>query len=212
MEHRHISIAEQVFERIENDILTNVYAPGEIVTELKLSETLSVSRTPVREALHRLEQERLVEFIPKGVRIIGINLEDIKIIYEMRLRIEGLAAGLACKKVTDEQIAEMKETLDLQEFYCNKPDSDNIKKMDNAFHKLIYKASGSAHLYQILYELHKKAGKYRKASVSDQSRAELSLQEHRSIFNAIVERDTEKAERLTMEHVRNARDSILSRI
>ena len=83
MEHRSLSIADQVFEKIENDILTNVYEPGEIVTELKLSENLSVSRTPVREALHRLEQERLVEFIPKGVKIVGINLEDIKIIYEM---------------------------------------------------------------------------------------------------------------------------------
>ena len=211
MENRHVSIADQVFEKIENDILTNVYSSGEIVTELKLSETLSVSRTPVREALHRLEQERLVEFIPKGVKIIGINLEDIKIIYEMRLRIEGLSAKLASEKATDEQIKEMKEVLDLQEFYSNKPDSENIKKMDNKFHELVYKASGSAHLYQILYELHKKTGKYRRASVSNHSRAKLSLAEHRAILDAIISRDGEKAERLATEHVKNARDSILNR-
>lgn len=210
MENRHISIADQVFEKIENDILTNVYSSGEIVTELKLSETLSVSRTPVREALHRLEQERLVEFIPKGVKIIGINLEDIKIIYEMRLRIEGLSAKLASEKATEEQIQEMKEVLDLQEFYSNKPDSENIKKMDNKFHELVYKASGSAHLFQILYELHKKTGKYRRVSVSKQSRAKLSLAEHRAILDAIISRDSEKAERLAIEHVKNARDSILN--
>lgn len=211
MENRSLSIADQVFEKIENDILTNVYTPGEVVTELGLSEALSVSRTPVREALHRLEQERLVEFIPKGVKIIGINLEDIKIIYEMRLRIEGLAAKLASERATDAQIKEMKDVLELQEFYCHKPDSDNVKKMDNQFHELVYKASGSAHLYHILYELHKKTGKYRRVSVSNKGRAELSVKEHLAILDAIKNRDSEKAEKLTIEHVKNARDSILSR-
>lgn len=211
MEHRSLSIADQVFEKIENDILTNVYEPGEIVTELKLSENLSVSRTPVREALHRLAQERLVEFIPKGVKIVGINLEDIKIIYEMRLRVEGLAVSLACEKATEEQLNEIKEVLDLQEFYCNKPDSDNVKKMDNKFHELVYKASGSAHLYQILYELHKKTGKYRKTSVSDNNRAKCSVEEHRAIYDAIVKRDKVLAEKLAIEHVKNARDSILEK-
>ncbi len=211
MEHKNISIADQIFERLENDILTGIYPRGEILTEIKLSEELGVSRTPIREALHRLEQEKLLEFIPKGAKVIGITIEDIKIIYEMRVRIEGLAAALACENASEEQLNSMKEYLDLQEFYCGKPDTDNIKKMDSSFHDMLYKASGSAHLSHILNELHTKTGKYRKVSVSNQSRAALSVKEHRAILEAILDKDANKAEALTIAHVKNAMNNILSR-
>ena len=91
---RTVSLADQVFEKLEDDIITGVYARGEILTELKLVETLGVSRTPVREALRRLEHERLVRETGKGTMVLGITAEDLMDIMDIRIRIEGLALDL----------------------------------------------------------------------------------------------------------------------
>ena len=88
MEHRSVSIADQVFEKLEHDILSGEYARGEVLTETRLSEKLGVSRTPIREALRRLEQEHIIEMRSKGAVVIGISREDIDAIYEIRQRIE----------------------------------------------------------------------------------------------------------------------------
>lgn len=210
MDHRTLSIADQIFEKLENDILIGNYERGEILTESGLSETLGVSRTPVREAVFRLEQEHLVELIPKGIRVIGISFEDIKIIFDMRVRIEGLGARLAAQNATDEQIATMKEFVDLQEFYYLKKDIENMKIMDSNFHKTLYEMTNSMHLYQTLYELHKKTLKYRGVSISRESRASLSVKEHREIYEAIANRNSDLAENLTVMHIENARDNILN--
>ena len=87
-----VSLADQVFEKLEQDIITGVYARGEILTELRLVEQLGVSRTPIREALRRLEQERLIRETGKGSLVLGITVEDLIDIMEIRQRIEGLAA------------------------------------------------------------------------------------------------------------------------
>lgn len=210
MEHRTLSIADQIFEKIETDILVGKYERGEILTESGLSEALGVSRTPVREAIFRLEQEHLVMLIPKGIKVIGISFEDMKIIFDMRVRIEGLGARLAAQNATDEQIATMKEFVDLQEFYYLKKDTENMKIMDSNFHKTLYEMTNSMHLYQTLYELHKKTLKYRGVSISRESRASLSVKEHREIYEAITNRNSDLAETLTVMHIENARDNILN--
>ena len=155
LEHKTISLAEQVFERLENDILTGKYQRGEILTELKLVTDLGVSRTPVREALHRLEQEHIIESTPKGILILGVTEQDLKDIFAVRLRIEGMASYCAAENMTAEQLSELKETLELQEFYVTKQDPERIKTMDSKFHQLIYRYCGSAVLNDTLLPLHK---------------------------------------------------------
>ena len=92
MEHKMISIADQVFDQLELDILSGAYERDEILTESKLSEQLGVSRTPIREAVRRLSQERLLDLTSKGIRVVGITRQDIADICDIRLRLEGLAA------------------------------------------------------------------------------------------------------------------------
>ena len=211
LEHKTISLAEQVFERLENDILTGKYQRGEILTELKLVADLGVSRTPVREALHRLEQEHIIEITPKGILILGVTEQDLKDIFASRLRIEGMASYYAAENMTEEQLAELKETLELQEFYVTKQDPERIKKMDSKFHQLIYRYCGSAVLNDTLLPLHKKVQKYRRASVEDNARAQQSAREHRAIFEAIEARNAALAEKYTTEHIANAADHILNK-
>ena len=205
MEHRHISIADQIFEKLERDILIGEYSRGEILTENKLSEELGVSRTPIREALGRLEQEHIIEISNKGNIVIGISKEDIDMIYEIRVRIEGIAARNAALNASDEDIKELYDIISLQDFYTEKKEADSIKNIDSDFHDKIYSMSGSVILCDTLRDLHKKVIKFRKASVSSYSRAKVSLCEHKEIYEAISSRNPDLSEQLTIKHVNNAR-------
>ena len=106
MEHQMLSLADQVFDVIERDILNGTYERGEFLTETGLSDRLGVSRTPVREAIRRLCQEHLLEVTKHGLQVVGVSPEDIRDIYEIRYRIEGLAARRVAETVTPEQIRE----------------------------------------------------------------------------------------------------------
>ena len=211
LEHRTLSLAEQVFERLEGEILSGKYQRGELLTEMRLVSDLGVSRTPVREALHRLEQEHLIEISPKGILIVGVTQKDLEDIFAIRLRIEGLASAEAARHITDEQIAELLETVELQEFYVIKRDPDRIKTMDSKFHQLIYRFCGSTVLFDTLMPLHKKVQKYRRASVENNDRAQQSAREHRAIYEAIAARDAELASKYTFEHIANASNHILNK-
>ncbi len=204
LEHRTLSLAEQVFERLEGEILSGKYQRGELLTEMRLVSDLGVSRTPVREALHRLEQEHLIQISPKGILIVGVTQKDLEDIFAIRLRIEGLASREAALHITDEQIAELLETVELQEFYVGRKDADHIKGLDSKFHRQLYKFSGSAILNDTLLPLHKKVQKYRKAAVENADRALHSAEEHRAIYEAIANRDPDLAEERTYEHICNA--------
>ena len=208
IEHKSISLADQVFEHLEKDILSGKYQRGEILTESKLSIELGVSRTPIREALRRLEQEHIIEESGKGSVVIGITEKDLDDIFLIRKSLESMAASLAAKNRTEAQLKELLDALELQEFYLNKLDADQIKLMDNKFHNTLYKLSGSMTFYDVLLPLHKKVQKYRKASVENKSRAVASVEEHRKIYEAIKEGNSQKAALYAEKHIENAYNHI----
>lgn len=209
IEHKTISLADQVFDHLENDILSGKYQRGEILTETKLSAELGVSRTPIREALRRLEQEHIIEESGKGSVVIGITEKDLEDIFMIRKSLECQVAALAAKNRTEEQLKQLREALEFQEFYLNKKDPDQIKLMDSRFHETLYKLSGSTAFYDTLVPLHKKIQKYRRASVTNSSRAEASVAEHRKIYEAIEAKNTALAAKYASEHVENAYKHIM---
>lgn len=204
MDHRTQSLADRVFERLEKDILTGVYARGEVLTELSLVENLGVSRTPIREALLRLEEEHLIEMSGRGVTVLGITDRDLLDIYAIRERIEGMAAAMAARNRSQEELEQLREAVSLQEYYVTRADADHIKAQDSEFHRILYRLSGSRVLLSTLEPLHRKVQKYRKSSVQRGSRAEASVAEHKRILAAIECADAEEAERAMTEHVKNA--------
>lgn len=209
-ESKTVSRADIVFERLEEDILSGVYREGEYLTELKLCEKLGVSRTPVREALFRLMQEGLVKETGKGARVLGISIDDLIDIYEIRYRIEGYATRKCAERITDEELRELRETLELQEFYTGKGESARIKETDSQFHNLIYDFCGSKTLSATLSELHRKVQRYRKMSVENSDRAHAAIGEHREIYRAIEARDGALAEALVARHIENAMNSVIT--
>ncbi len=208
-EHRSVSLAEQVFLRLENEILSGQYPIGAVLTETKLAGDLGVSRTPIREALQRLEQEHLIETGTKGILIIGVSHKDLEDIFAVRLRVEGLAARAAAERMTEQSLSELREALELQEFYVPRKDSEHVRGMDSRFHQLIYRDCGSTVLADVLLPLHRKVQKYRRVSVEDSGRAAESAAEHRRIYEAIAAHDPDEAECAMLTHIENAARHIL---
>ncbi len=205
------SLADQVFEKLENDIILGVYPRGEILTELKLVEQLGVSRTPIREALRRLEQERLISDTAKGSIVLGITEDDLLDIMNIRVHIEALAAYYAALNGTEEEKREMKHLIDLQDFYYSKWDVDHLREVDDAFHDSIYLMSKHTVLKDTLIPLHRKTRRYRRIAMQDKERANQTLREHRQICDAICAADADLARQLLSMHIENAKIHILGR-
>ena len=205
------SLRVRVFKAIENAILNGEYKDGESLSELKISKELGVSRTPVREALMQLELEGLVKNIPnKGAVVIGVTEQDTRDIYEIRVRIEGLAARLAAEKITEEELKALEKLVELQEFYLMKNDTEQLRELDSEFHRIIYDASRSRPLRFMLSNFHNYIRKARAASVRTAGRAEKTVAEHRAILGAIKAGDGGLAEKLTAEHITNAEENLFS--
>ncbi len=196
-----------VFKELERAIFDGALSPGTILTEVKLSTELGVSRTPVREALMQLELEGLVKTIPgKGMVVVGVTESDMNDIYILRTRIEGLASRRAAEHITDAELDALEEIVELQEFYVSRSDFMQVWHLDNRFHELLYECCRSRPLKQVLTMFHNYIQKAREATVRG-GRAAASTMEHRNILDALRVRDADLAEERMATHVSNARDS-----
>ena len=206
------SLADQVFDRLENDIIQGVYAKGEILTELKLVEQLGVSRTPIRDALRRLEQERLIADTGKGSLVLGITDDDLLDIMNIRERIEGLVAFYAAKNITPEGAAELKHLTDLQDFYFTKHDVDRLRQVDDEFHDAICRLSQRTVISDTLTPLHRKTRRYRRIAMSDWERTTQTTREHFEIYQAIASGDADTAKVLMKQHIVNAKKHMIKEV
>jgi len=202
---KNISMANQVFDQLENDIIQGNYAKGEILTEQKLVDTLGVSRQYIREALKRLEQERLIEDSGKGSRVVGISQEDVLDIMTIRERIEGIAAYYAAMNASAKALEELAHLAELQDFYFGRRDAGRLKQVDEQFHDMICTMCGRTVITDALAPLHRKTRRWRQRSMEDWERAAQSKQEHYNIYHAIAQGDAKLAEELASQHISNAK-------
>lgn len=198
------TLGGRVYNAIREKILSGTYKENEELKETAVAAELGVSRTPVREALRQLELEGLVSIIPnKGAYVTGITKKDIHDIYMIRSYLEGLCARWACEHITDAQIEDLEEILYLSDFHARRGHSEQMVELDNKFHELIYKASGSKILNHVLSDFHQYVERVRKITLSRPYRAEKSSKEHAAIVEAIKKRDGDLAEALAHEHIVN---------
>ena len=203
------SLRGRVFQSIREDILSGRYEQNTELKEAAIGAELGVSRTPVREALRQLELEGLVTIIPnRGAYVNMITAKDVKDIYVIRSMLEGLCARWATQSITAEQLDSMEETLCLSEYHTSKKNYEKLYELDSLFHEQLYEAGGSRILNHILSDFHDYVKMVRKATISTSSRSVTSTEEHRAIFEAIKEKDPDKAEALAKEHVKHTIESI----
>ncbi len=203
-------LREIVFEAIREAIINGVLKPGERLMEIQLADEMGVSRTPVREAIRKLELEGFVVMIPrKGAYVAGLSMKDIADVFEIRAALEGLAAGLAAERITEEELEELERLLVRigECIYSN--DLNAVIEQDTEFHDVLFRATRNERLVQIVSNLREQIQRYRTASLSSPGRMKLALEEHKQIVEALSERNVEKAQRLAREHIENAENSML---
>ena len=175
-----------------------------------MAEELGVSRTPVREAIRKLELEDLVVMIPrKGAYVSSISLKDIADVFEVRAAVEALAAGLAAERITDEELEELDRILVKKAEIIGQSDLDRLIEIDTLFHDSLYRASRNAKLVQIINNLREQIHRFRSTSLASPGRMREALKEHRKIVEAISKRNISLAQSLAQEHIENAQNSIL---
>lgn len=203
------SLRGRVFQSIREDILSGRYEQNTELKEAAIGAELGVSRTPVREALRQLELEGLVTIIPnRGAYVNMITAKDVQDIYVIRSMLEGLCARWATRSITEEQLDSMEETLCLSEYHTSKKNYEKLYELDSLFHEQLYEAGGSRILNHILSDFHDYVKMVRKVTISASGRSVTSTEEHRAIFEAIKEKDPDKAEELAKEHVKHTIESI----
>lgn len=204
-------LREMVFESLREAIIHGRLRPGERLMEMQLAEEMGVSRTPVREAIRKLELEGFVVMIPrKGAYVSGISVKDIVDVFEVRAGLEALAAGLAAKRITDEKLEKLERSLLQINEVRIKDDLNAIVETDINFHEIIYKACLNDRLVQIVTLLKEQIHRFRTTSLAQPGRSKNAQAEHRAIVEAISERNVEMSQKLAREHIENAEQSLLS--
>jgi len=203
-------LRELVLDAIREAIINGDLKPRERLMEIQLAEELGVSRTPIREALRKLEIEDFIVMIPrKGAYVADISFKDIADVYEIRAALEGLAAGLAAERITDEELEEMERHLVSKAEAIANNDIEKLVEVDTKFHELIYQASRNDRLSVIINNLREQIQRFRKTSLSVPGRMNRSLEEHRSIVEAIQSRDSRLARQVAQEHIENAENIMM---
>jgi len=203
-------LREIVLEALKDAIVNGKLKPGERLMEQQVAEELCVSRTPVREAIRKLEIEGFIIIVPrKGAYVSDVSLKDIAQVFEVRAAMEALAAGLAAQRISDEQLGVLEKKLAEVESVAESLDLDSIIQFDTDFHEIIYNASKNDRLVQILHNLREQIQRYRTTSLASPGRLKDTIKEHRELLEAISTRDVTLAQRVAKEHIENAEGTIV---
>jgi len=203
-------LRELVLDAIRNAIMNGSLQPRERLMEIQLAEELGVSRTPIREALRKLELEGFIVMVPrKGAYVADLTFKDIADVFEIRAALEGLAAGLAAERITEEELESMERLLVGKQEAITSGDIDKLVEVDTSFHELLYKASRNERLANIISNLREQIQRFRLTSLSFPGRNKESLQEHKQLVEAIQSRDSQLARHLAQEHIENAENVLI---
>ena len=206
----HRPLREIVYEELKREILVGEIAPGTRMMEIELADEMGVSRTPVREAIRKLEKEGLVTIEPrKGAYASDVSIKDMVDVLEVREDLEAMAAAMAAQKVNkDEKQALIEATMEYKEAVESERTEDIIR-CDEKFHQLIVNYSGNKTLIQLFSQVQELALRFRYLYYDDSSRYERMPMEHREIEEAILSGDYEKARVAAGEHVKKLKQFVI---
>ena len=199
------AVSSQVYERLRTGIVSGEYAPGEPLVELALAERYGTSRTPVREALRRLEQDGLVERGERGMRVRTRSPEEILEIYEARIPLEAAAAGAAAERRTDLDLARIRRAAARMAGAAT-DDAQAMAAANRVVHETIWAASHNGTIVDLLTRLNNHLTRYPATTLAAPGRWDDALREHTEIIAAIEGHDREAAARLARDHMTRARD------
>lgn len=206
-------LSKKVYRILKARIIKGDLTQGGKLFEAKIAEQLGVSRTPVREAIKGLAAEGLVKMTPnQGVVVINVSIEDLQEVLQIRRVLEGLAAFVAAKKISQEEIAKLEEIIKKMSMIISKPKPDVVaySELNAEFHNLILNACGNRRLMKICNNLSSSDHRFRIRSLrNNPGRLKYSLKEHQEIVEALKRKDPEQVDRLSQIHINNVLKNIL---
>jgi len=202
-------LREIVFNTMRHAIIEGDFKPGQRLMEVQLAEQMGVSRTPVREAIRKLELEGLVIMVPrKGAYVAGLSSEDIKDVVEIRAILEGFAAKQASYNYTPQDIKQLEAVFKNFEQAVLENSIVDLINYDTEFHEVIYKIANNTKLIQISNALREQVQRYRVAYFTQTHRTDILLKEHRSMLDAIINKDGNRAREIAEQHVSSTEELI----
>lgn len=203
-------LREVVCETLRDAIVNGILEPGERLMEIQLAEELGVSRTPVREAIRKLELDGFVIMVPRrGTYVSDLSIKDINDVFEVRTALDSLAAGLAAERITEEELEELERLLVRIGELIEQGDMSQIVEADSQFHDILYRASRNDRLVSIINNQREQLTRFRSISMSYPGRLKNTLEEHRRLVEAIAQRNADLAQQLAMQHMENAEQTLL---
>ena len=203
-------LREVVCETLRNAIVAGILQPGERLMEIQVAEELGVSRTPVREAIRKLELEGFVVMIPRrGTYVSDLSIKDITEVFEVRTSLDILAAGLAAERITEEELEQMERLLVEIGGYIEENDMEKIVEADSQFHDILYRASRNERLVGIINNLREQLTRFRSLSMSYPGRLKAMFAEHTRMVESLGQRNVALAQQLAGEHMVNAEQVLL---
>ena len=207
--NEYLPLRDVVFNTLRQAILKGELKPGERLLEIALAERLGVSRTPVREAMRKLEQEGLVVMIPRrGAQVANITEKDLNDVLEVRIALENVAIEKACARMTEEEMRRL--WLAAKEFEHTIAEGNLVKlaEADVAFHEVIYQASDNKRLIQVLNNMREQIYRYRVEYLKDETIYPRLLKEHKDIAESLRRKDKSRASETMREHVKNQAEAV----
>ena len=202
--NEYLPLRDVVFNTLRRAILRGELKPGERLMEIQLANKLGVSRTPIREAIRKLELEGLVLMIPrKGAEVAEITEKNLRDVLEVRCALEELAVQLACDRIDKAGILDLHAAADRFKGRLDSDDITQIAEADEAFHDVIFKATGNDRLIQLLNNLREQMYRYRIEYLKKRECYPQLLKEHATIIKSIEEHDKDSATQITSQHINN---------
>ena len=208
-----LPLRDVVFYTLRQSILTGELKPGERLMEIHLADKLGVSRTPVREAIRRLELEGLVTMFPRrGAEVAQITEKSMSDVLEVRRTLDALCAELACDRITEEGLASLKCACEVFEQCVDTGDAKKIAQADVSLHDIIVQATGNQRLIQLVNNLSEQMYRYRFEYIKDSHQHETLIKEHRIIYQSILKKDNDTAAAAAKTHIDNQKKAIMRQI
>ena len=203
-------LREVVCETLRDAVRRGVLQPGERLMEIQLAEELGVSRTPVREAIRKLEMEGYVIMMPRrGTYVADLSIRDVNEVFEIRTSLESLASGLAAERITEDELEKLQRLLVEIGAHIKNGDMESIVRTDTEFHDLLYQASRNKRLVGIISHRREQLTRFRTTSMSYPGRLKATLEEHRNIVEAIAQGDEKAARKAAEHHMEKSEQTLL---
>ncbi len=211
--NEYLPLRDVVFNTLRQAILKGELEPGERLMEIQLAERLGVSRTPIREAIRKLELEGLVLMIPrKGAEVAKISARSLRDVLEVRRALEELAIELACQRMSEEDIDNLQKAQDDFKAAISEGDAMKIAETDEHYHDVIYEGTQNGKLIQMLNNLREQMYRYRLEYIKDEDKRKILILEHERILKAVRERKVADAKEAMREHIDNQEITVAKNI